>query len=195
MAPATRFEVEKEFLDRYNVQQAGKTILEYWIPPRTWRSSIDTLSAASRLLPNTGEDAAERILSANCRCWDDAAMQAATSLAVDLEPLLPLRITTVEFHYGTLVVVGEKWSLALLGDWTWRRDGVAVTDWEQPTAEDAVWDLCGLELIGVHFPDPAYDGDCSFILSDGSLDVRSDRNGYETWTYRHQDLDVVHVGL
>lgn len=29
----TRFEVEKEFLDRYEVQQAGgQTILEYWIP-------------------------------------------------------------------------------------------------------------------------------------------------------------------
>lgn len=29
----TRFEVEKTFLDRYDVQQAGgQTILEYWIP-------------------------------------------------------------------------------------------------------------------------------------------------------------------
>ena len=29
----TRFEVEKVFLDRYEVQQAGgQTILEYWIP-------------------------------------------------------------------------------------------------------------------------------------------------------------------
>lgn len=29
----TRFEVAKEFLDRYEVQQAGgRTILEYWIP-------------------------------------------------------------------------------------------------------------------------------------------------------------------
>jgi hypothetical protein len=29
----TRFEVEKEFLDRFEVQQAGgETILEYWIP-------------------------------------------------------------------------------------------------------------------------------------------------------------------
>jgi hypothetical protein len=29
----TRFEVEKAFLDRYEVQQAGgRTILEYWIP-------------------------------------------------------------------------------------------------------------------------------------------------------------------
>lgn len=29
----TRFEVEKEYLDQYDVQQAGgQTILEYWIP-------------------------------------------------------------------------------------------------------------------------------------------------------------------
>jgi len=29
----TRFEVEKAFLDRYEVQQAGgQTVLEYWIP-------------------------------------------------------------------------------------------------------------------------------------------------------------------
>lgn len=29
----TRFEVEKDFLDRYDIQQAGgQTILEYWIP-------------------------------------------------------------------------------------------------------------------------------------------------------------------
>ena len=29
----TRFKVQKDFLDRYDVQQAGgQTILEYWIP-------------------------------------------------------------------------------------------------------------------------------------------------------------------
>ena len=29
----TRFEVRKQFLDRYDVQQVGgQTILEYWIP-------------------------------------------------------------------------------------------------------------------------------------------------------------------
>jgi len=29
----TRFEVEKSFIDRYDIQQAGgQTILEYWIP-------------------------------------------------------------------------------------------------------------------------------------------------------------------
>ena len=43
----TRFDVEKDFLDRYDVQQAGgRTILEYWIPAaRISMSSIDTSSA------------------------------------------------------------------------------------------------------------------------------------------------------
>lgn len=70
-----------------------------------------------------------------------------------------------------------------------------MADQNQPDTEDAVWDLCGVELIAARFPDPACSGDCLFILSDGSLDVRSDRSGWETWTYRHDDLDVVYVGL
>src|SRR5262245_47165830 len=122
-------------------------------------------------------------------------MAPATTLALAVEPLMPLQIRAVEYHYPTLVAIGERWSLALLGEWAWLRDGVVVTDWDHPTAEDAVWDLCGLELIGVHFPDPAFDGDCSFSLSDGSLEVRSDRSGYETWTFTHDDLEVVFVGL
>lgn len=122
-------------------------------------------------------------------------MQDGTSLVAALRPLLPLRIGTVEYNDPTLIVIGEHWSLALLGDWAWRRDSGAVTSWGQPGAEDAVWDLCGSEVIGVNFPDPAFDGDCSFSLSDGSLDVRSDRSGWETWTFHHDDLNVVFVGL
>jgi hypothetical protein len=122
-------------------------------------------------------------------------MQDATSLGVALPPLLPLRIGTVEYADPTLTVIGERWSLVLLGDWSWRRDGRVVTGSARPGAEDAVWDLCGSEVIGINFPDPAFDGDCSFRLSDGYLDVRSDRSGWETWTFRHDDLDVVFVGL
>ena len=85
--------------------------------------------------------------------------------------------------------------LALLGDWSWRRDGGVVTGGGRPGAEDAVWVLCGTEVIGVNFPDPAFDEDCSFSLTDGSLDVSSDRSGWDTWTFRHEDLDVVFVGL
>ena len=122
-------------------------------------------------------------------------MSDATALAHALPPLLPLRIEAVECHAGTLTVIGDRWSLNLIGEWTWHRDRVVVTDSGQPTAADAVWDLCGLQLVGVRFRDPAFEGDCSFLLSDGSLDVRSDRSGWETWTYRHGDLDVVYVGL
>lgn len=118
----------------------------------------------------------------------------ATSLAVALEPLVPLRIDFVEFHEGTLTVIGERWSLVLVGHWTWHRNGAPVTGWDQPDSEDAVWDLCGLELLRVNFPDPACDGNCSFGLSDGSLDARPDRTGWETWTFHHEDLNVVFVG-
>jgi hypothetical protein len=122
-------------------------------------------------------------------------MPDATSLMTALQPLLPLRIREVEFHdRTTLTVVGDEWSLNLLGDWAWRRGEAMVTDAEQPEAEDAVWDLCGLDLVGLHFPDPSFAGDCSFTLSDGSIVVRSDRTGWDTWTFRHEALAVVYVG-
>ena len=122
-------------------------------------------------------------------------MPNATSLAAALQALSPLRIEEVRFHHGTLTVIGDRWSLNLVGEWAWRRGPVVVTDQDQADAEDAVWNLFGLHLIAVNFPDPAFDGDCSFILSDGSLDVTSDRSGWETWTYRHDDLDTVYIGL
>jgi hypothetical protein len=122
-------------------------------------------------------------------------MQDATSLSIAVLPLLPLRIGAVEYNDPALVMIGDGWSLTLVGAWTWRRDGGVVTGWDSPGAVDAVWDLCGTEVIGVNFPDPAFDGDCSFSLTDGCLDVRSDRSGYETWTFQHEALDVVFVGV
>lgn len=122
-------------------------------------------------------------------------MQDATSLEVALQPLLPLRIGAVEYNDPTLNVIGERWSLVLLGGWTWRRDDEPVAGAARPAAEDAVSNLCGSEVIGVNFPDPSFDGDCSFTLSGGSLDVSSDRSGWETWTFHHDDLDVEFVGL
>lgn len=123
-------------------------------------------------------------------------MPDVTSLATALRPLLPLRVQQAELHSGTtLTVTGDGWSLNLLGDWKWCRGEVVVTDAQQPDAEDAVWDLCGLDVVGLRFPNPTFEGDCSFILSDGSLDVRSDRSGWETWTYSHEALDAVYVGL
>ena len=122
-------------------------------------------------------------------------MSDGTFLWVAAERLLPLKIHAVEFQNPTLVLVGNCWSLALLGAWTWHRGDTVLTDWQQAAAEDVVWELCGLELVGVQFPDPKFDGDCSFILSDGSLEARSDRTGYETWTFAHERLDAVYVGL
>lgn len=122
-------------------------------------------------------------------------MPSASYLAVALQPLLPLQINAVEFHEPSLTVIGERWSLAVVGEWAWHRGGVRVTGWDEPSAEDAVWDLCGSELVGVKFPNPEFDGDCSFSLSNGSLDVRSDRTGWETWTFHHDDLETVYVGL
>lgn len=92
-------------------------------------------------------------------------------------------------------MTGHQWSLNLIGDWEWSREGLVVTESGAPDAEDAAWDLCGADLIKVQFPDPAFDGNCIFVLSDGALHARSDRSGWETWTFRHDHLPVVYVGL
>lgn len=120
----------------------------------------------------------------------------ATSLAAALGPLVPLRIEAVEFYSGGLLtVIGERWSLNFVGEWAWRRQGVLVTGGNQPGAEDVVWDLCGVQLLGANFPDASFDGNCTFVLSDGTLDAMSDGTGWETWVFRHVDLDNVFVGL
>ena len=55
--------------------------------------------------------------------------------------------------------------------------------------------MCGLDLIAVRFPNSGSTGDCAFDLSDGGFLVgRSDRSGYDTWTFSHEDLEVVFVG-
>ena len=60
------------------------------------------------------------------------------------------------------------------------------------------WQYVKEALVAAH-PRVEYvqfvDGDCEFVLSNGSLGVRSDRSGWETWTYRHDGLEVVFVGL
>ena len=123
-------------------------------------------------------------------------MSEATALRSALGPLWPLRIQQVELYDGTtLTVFGDRWSLNLLGVWAWRRGELLVTGADSPDAEDAVWDLCGLDLVAVHFPDAAFDGDCTFTLSDGSLEVLSARSGWETWTFHHEALDMVYVGV
>jgi len=122
-------------------------------------------------------------------------MDEATSLAAEVRSLAPLRIREVHFGDPVLTVVGDDWSAALVGEWAWRRGDQRVTSWDATDAEDVVWDLCGLDLVDVLFADPSFAGDCSFVLSDGCLDVRSDRSGFETWTFRHARLGVVFIGL
>ena len=122
-------------------------------------------------------------------------MEDATSLGRELRTLVPLRIHEVQYSDPMLTIVGDDWSAAFVGEWAWRRGDQVVTSWGNADADDVVWDLCGLDLVDVLFADPSFAGDCSFILSDGRLDVRSDRSGFEMWTFRHGRLDTVFVGL
>jgi len=122
-------------------------------------------------------------------------MGDATSLGRELRTLVPLRIHEVQDSDPMLTIVGDDWSATLVGEWARRRGDQVVTSWGGADAEDVVGDLCGLDLVDVLFPDPNFDGDCSFILSDGHLDVRSDRSGFETLTFGHAKLGTDFVGL
>lgn len=122
-------------------------------------------------------------------------MTEADSHSAALSPLLPLRIQSVEYEDPSLVVIGDGWTLALLGSWSWLRGDTVVTEWGEPTTSDAVWDLCGLDLVAIRFPNAPGTGDCSFALSDGgALEARSDHSGYDTWTFTQDDVDVIFVG-
>lgn len=79
-------------------------------------------------------------------------MRNGTAVAAALQPLLPLPIETVELQSGTLTIIGDAWSLNLIGEWTWHGDGDVVTGARQPAAEDIAWELRGFQLVGVHFP-------------------------------------------
>lgn len=118
----------------------------------------------------------------------------AVKLASAAQPLLPLRIQTVEFQDPMVTVIGERWSLVLLGPWAWTRAGAVEVDWRDDVAEHRVWDLCGKDVVGVvpGTAEPAI----SFRLSDGSsLSALPDATTYEQWTFHHDDLAVVFVGL
>ncbi|MBO1752547.1 hypothetical protein J4G33_12110 [Actinotalea sp. BY-33] len=122
-------------------------------------------------------------------------MDDATGLAAAIRPLTPLRVQQVEYNAPMLTVVGGGWSVALTGEWTWYRGDQVVAAWGDASAEDAVWDLCGLDLLDVVFPDLGFAGDCVFVLSDGRIEARSDRTGFETWAFEHEALDTVFIGL
>lgn len=122
-------------------------------------------------------------------------MDEATSLAGEFRALAPLRIHEVQYSDPTLTIVGNEWSAVLIGEWVWRRGDLTVTSSGAADAEDVIWDLCGLDVVQVVFADLTFAGDCSFVLSDGRLDVRSDRSGFETWSFRHARLGMVFIGL
>ncbi|HEY3545989.1 MAG TPA: hypothetical protein VGK17_07835 [Propionicimonas sp.] len=104
-------------------------------------------------------------------------MDDATTLAAAIRPLVPLRVRQVEYNDPMLTVIGDGWSVALIGEWTWYRSDHVVTFGGDAGAEDVIWDLCGLDLLEILFPDPGFDGDCVFVLSDGRIEARSDRSG------------------
>jgi hypothetical protein len=62
----------------------------------------------------------------------DFDMPDATALASALQPLLSIQIKAIEFHPGILAVTGDRWSLNLIGEWTWHPDTVVVTDANKP---------------------------------------------------------------
>jgi hypothetical protein len=115
------------------------------------------------------------------------------ALVEALAPLLPLRVRTAEFTDPTLILTSEVWSLAVTCAWVWRRTDGSTVDWADPTTADEVWDLCGLDIIGVQATSTE-SVDPVFCLSDGGrLDVVVDSD-WDPWTFRHEQLNVVFVG-
>ena len=120
-----------------------------------------------------------------------ATWNRSTQLAVVVAPLLPLRISEVEYSDPHLMVMGAGWSLALIGAWEWKAGNRVVTEWGEDTTEDVVWDLVGHSLIGVSGAKDTSD----FALSGGGvLRAHGDGSGYEFWTFHHRALPVVYVG-
>lgn len=125
----------------------------------------------------------------------DEPMAVPEELSTAVQHLLPLRIRAVEFQDPMVSVIGDRWSLALVGPWAWRRTGGVAVDWRAYEAEHVIWELCGLDVIDV-VPGNGEPTAVCFELSDGSaLAALPDETTYELWTFRHDDLPVVFVGL
>lgn len=69
----------------------------------------------------------------------DVRVTTAGELAAALQPLVPLRIREVEFQDPVLIVIGDHWSLALVGPWSWRRARGVEVNWLNDEAEDKAW--------------------------------------------------------
>ena len=125
----------------------------------------------------------------------DGVVTDVESLAAAFATLVPLQIREMHHHAPALTVLGDGWSLSLLGAWTWQRNGAVVAEGGNDSGSDELWALCGLEVLAVRLLKASCLGDCAFDLSDGgSLETRSDRTGNDTWLFRHDDLDRVFIG-
>lgn len=122
-------------------------------------------------------------------------MTDTESLAATFANVVPLRIREMHQHAPALTVLGDGWSLSLLGAWTWQRNGAVVADGRNASGLDDLWALCGLEVLAVRLLNASCSGDCAFDMSDGgSLETRSDRTGKDTWLFMHDDLGRVLIG-
>ncbi len=105
-----------------------------------------------------------------------------------MPPSAPLRIQTVEYEHPTLIVTAVRSPSFAQG---WHRDGV-VAEWASQPPRAQFGTCAASTCLEVQFSTPSDPGDCSFHLSGGSsLDTQWDRSGYDTWTFKHNDLGVV----
>jgi len=77
--------------------------------------------------------------------------------------------------------------------WVWLRADGSTVDWADPTTADEAWDLCGLDIIGVHATSTKSVDPVFFLSDGGQLDVVVDSD-WDPWTFRHEQLNVVFVG-
>jgi hypothetical protein len=72
--------------------------------------------------------------------------------------------------------------------------GVFVAEGGELDAGDAAGNLIGHAIVAVGPLDPRW-ADVSFALSGGGhLELRSDRSGWDSWSFHHDDLEQVFVG-
>jgi hypothetical protein len=115
-------------------------------------------------------------------------------LAGAVQPLLPLRIRKVEFQDPMVIVIGDHWSLTLVGPWSWRRTGGIEVDWRNDDLAHEVWDLRGLDVRAVA-PGSVEPAIASGPSDGSALAALPDETSYDQWTFRHDDLPVTFVGL
>lgn len=124
---------------------------------------------------------------------DHVRVNVADRMNEAAHDLLPLRVRSIETNDPVLVLIGDDWHIAITCSWKWRRtDGSQVEDGDSG-AEDAVWDLCGVDVSAFGVPDSS-DVGLVLRLGDGSvLEVVPD-HGWDPWVFNHAALEVTFVG-